>query len=79
MNSIAQLANSAQPTAPRTRNPGITSLVPRISRSSAPPTVHNTTVKVTADKSAWVSPTANSIGASVATRMSSAMRYSGFS
>jgi hypothetical protein len=41
--------------------------------------VHNTTVKVTAENSARIRPTANSTGPSVATLRSSAIRYSGFS
>ena len=45
---------------------------------SAPPMVHSTTMKVAADRNAEVTPAAKSTGASVATRRSSAMRYSGF-
>ena len=45
---------------------------------SAPPIVQRTTMKVAADKTAVVIPVTKSTGASVATRTSSAMRYSGF-
>ena len=45
---------------------------------SAPPMVHSTTMNVVADRNAWMTPVAKSTGASVATRRSSAMRYSGF-
>ena len=45
---------------------------------SAPPMVHNTTMKVVADRNAEVTPAAKSTGESVAIRKSSAMRYSGF-
>ncbi|MGY4347450.1 hypothetical protein ACVWXM_003917 [Bradyrhizobium sp. GM7.3] len=45
---------------------------------SAPPIVQSTTMKVTADSSADVTPARKSTGESVATRRSSAIRYSGF-
>ena len=39
---------------------------------------HSTMMNVTADRTAAVTPVAKSTGDSVATRTSSAMRYSGF-
>ncbi len=45
---------------------------------SAPPMVQSTTMKVKADNSAEETPVMKSTGESVATRKSSAMRYSGF-
>ena len=52
--------------------------VPLISTVSAPPIVHSTAMNVAADRTAVATPIAKSIGASVAIRTSSAMRYSGF-
>ena len=51
---------------------------PRFS-DNAPPMVHSTVMKVAADNAADTTPTAKSIGASVATRRSCAIRYSGLS
>ncbi|MGY4381289.1 hypothetical protein ACVWZ3_008928 [Bradyrhizobium sp. i1.3.6] len=45
---------------------------------SAPPMVQSTMMKVAADNSADVTPARKSTGESVATRRSSAIRYSGF-
>jgi len=60
-----------------TRKPGICNACPPISMSSAPPTAHSTTMNVIADMTAAEIPKAKSIGASVAMRVSSPMRYSG--
>ncbi len=51
---------------------------PPIVTVSAPPMVQSTTMKVAADSSAEVTPARKSTGESVATRKSSAIRYSGF-
>ena len=45
---------------------------------SAPPMVQSTTMKVTAERNADVTPATKSTGESVAIRKSSAIRYSGF-
>jgi hypothetical protein len=60
-----------------TRNPGIVISLPPSVMLRAPPMVHNTTIKVSAESTAWKNPAAKSTGASVPTRKSSAMRYSG--
>ena len=65
-------------TAPTTRKPGIVIVVPPIGSVSEPPIVHSTTMKVMADSDADTMPTTNSTGDSVASRRSSAIRYSGF-
>ncbi len=44
----------------------------------APPIIQSTTMNVVADRNAELTPAAKSTGESVATRKSSAMRYSGF-
>ena len=52
--------------------------MPASSNDSEPPMVHSTTMKVSADNTAVVMPVKKSTGDSVASLMSSAMRYSGF-
>ena len=52
--------------------------MPPMVKSSAPPMVHSTTMKVAAERKACVMPLTKSTGDSVAIRTSSAMRYSGF-
>ena len=45
-----------------TRNPGTWICNPPIVTSSAPPIVHSTTMKVAADRKAWVTPLTKSTG-----------------
>ena len=52
--------------------------VPPSFKDSEPPIVHSTVMKVAADSTAVVTPVAKSTGKSVASLMSSAIRYSGF-